>query len=154
MKIPILKDATPVVAPKGVNKETNESVRDAQKEKVRSAEKPPPASALADSSSGPALIPKSDLEWVNALPDQSWVLQLAAMPKKADLLALKSSQAAFEGAQLLFTKNPTSGKTYYILIRGPIASKEEAQSMMSSNPGLSSAWLRSAKSLKAQFKGN
>ncbi len=160
LKIPILKDATPVVPSKGASKEPKEPkepkelVKEPLKEKVRSSEKSPPQSALPDASSAPGAIPKSDVQWVNALPEKSWVLQLAAMPNKADLQALKSSQAAFQDAKLLFTKNPTSGKTYYILIKGPIDSKEEAQSMMGSTPGLSSAWLRSSKSLKAQFKGN
>ena len=154
LKIPILKDAAPLVPPKGSLKEPKETAKETSTEKLRLPEKQVQQSALA-SASGPAgVIPKTDLEWVNALPEKSWVLQLAAMPKKDDLLALKSSQASFEGSQLLFTKNPTSGKTYYILIKGPIASKEEAQSMMGSTPGLSSAWLRSSKSLKAQFKGN
>ncbi len=157
LKIPILKDTTPVVPSKGANKElkeTKELIKEPLKEKGRAPERSPQQSAQADGSNASAVIPRSDLEWVNALPEKSWVLQLAAMPSKADLLSLKSSQAAFEGAKLLFTKNPTSGKTYYILIKGPMDSKEEAQSMMGSTPGLSGAWLRSSKSLKAQFKGN
>ena len=154
LKIPILKDPAPLLPSKGSLKEPKESAKETSTEKVRSPERQLQQSALDSASSPAGVIPKTDLEWVNALPEKSWVLQLAAMPKKEDLLALKSSQASFEGSKLLFTKNPTSGKTYYILIKGPIASKEEAQSLMGSTPGLSSAWLRSSKSLKAQFKGN
>ena len=93
-------------------------------------------------------------EWVNALSDKAWVLQLAAMPTKAEILELKGKTPAFEGAQVLLTRNPQSNKPYFILVRGPFASKEEAQGVMQSNAALAKAWLRSAKSLKIQFKTN
>jgi septal ring-binding cell division protein DamX len=166
LRIPILKDPVPLDTTKGgVRDGKKETVKDQakdlakEKEKEKIKEKPKEApSELADKAREPLMatngIPKADLDWVNALPERSWVLQLAAVPSKADLQALKTSQPAFEGAKILLTKNPSSGKTYYILIKGPMSSKEEAQSMMGAGSGLSNAWLRSAKSLKAQFKGN
>jgi hypothetical protein len=172
LRIPILKDPVPLDSPKGVGKEgKKEALKEQAKEpsreqakdeaKVKTKEKDKDKFSASESSdkaqepvNASSSVPKSDLDWVNALPEKSWVLQLAAMPNKADLQALKASQPAYEGAKILFTKNPNSGKTYYILIKGPISSKEEAQNLMSAGSALSSAWLRSAKSLKAQFKGN
>ena len=172
LRIPILKDPVPLDTAKGparegktemVKDQSKDLAKDLSKEKDKAKNKDKEKdkdgpSELADkpreSLNASSAVPKSDLDWVNALPEKSWVLQLAAMPSKADLQALKNAQPAFEGAKILFTKNPSSGKTYYILIKGPLASKEEAQGMMTQGSGLSNAWLRSSKSLKAQFKGN
>ena len=150
LKIPMLKDPLPsesnkVSAKAPVKALVNEAPKAKEKE---------PSSSNAPAVNGAGGVPQADLNWVNALPENSWVLQLVAMPKKAEILAKKASQPAFEGSQVLFTKNPSSGKSYYILIKGPISSKEEAQSLINSNAALSGAWLRSSKSLKAQFKGN
>ena len=150
LKIPMLKDPLPsegnkVPAKAPLKALTNEAPKAKEKE---------PSSSNAPAVNGAGGVPQADLNWVNALPENSWVLQLVAMPKKAEILAKKASQPAFEGSQVLFTKNPSSGKSYYILIKGPISSKEEAQSLINSNAALSGAWLRSSKSLKAQFKGN
>jgi septal ring-binding cell division protein DamX len=173
LRIPILKDPVPLDAAKGGVREgkremvkdeskdlAKDQLKEKEKEKIKEKSKDN-STASADkpresmnASSASSAVPKSDLDWVNALPERSWVLQLAAMPSKADLQALKNAQPAFEGAQILFTKNPSSGKTYYILVKGPMSSKEEAQGMMTQGSALSNAWLRSAKSLKAQFKGN
>jgi len=170
LRIPILKDTVSLETSKGAGKEgkketlkeqAKEPSRDQAKEEVKAKTKEKEkgsASESNDKAQEPAnatsSVPKTDLDWVNALPEKSWVLQLAAMPSKADLQALKTSQPVFDGAKILFTKNPNSGKTYYILIKGPISSKEEAQNLMASGSALSNAWLRSAKSLKAQFKDN
>jgi len=166
LKIPILKDPMPLGPSSGVGSKSalKESAKDPAKEPVKEPVKEVKEVKVAkgnpkpsDAESGPkssSTVPKSDVDWVNALPEKSWVLQLAAMPSKADLKALQASQPAFEGARILFTKNPTSGKTYFILIKGPISSKEEAQSLMTAGSGLSGAWLRSSKSLQTQFKGN
>jgi len=146
LKIPILKDPLPTERNKApVKTLANETPK--AKEKESSSSNAPAVNAAGG-------VPQADLNWVNALPENSWVLQLVAMPKKAEILAKKASQPAFEGSQVLFTKNPSSGKSYYILIKGPLSSKEEAQALINSNAALSGAWLRSSKSLKAQFKGN
>jgi len=150
LKIPILKDPLPSESNKAPTKVpvkalANETPK--AKEKESSSSNAPAVNAAGG-------VPQADLNWVNALPENSWVLQLVAMPKKAEILAKKASQPAFEGSQVLFTKNPSSGKSYYILIKGPLSSKEEAQALINSNAALSGAWLRSSKSLKAQFKGN
>jgi len=44
-----------------------------------------------------------------------------------------------------------SKKRYFILVAGPWATKAEADAFMQSSPVLAKGWLRSAKSLKAQF---
>jgi septal ring-binding cell division protein DamX len=111
---------------------------------------PPPRSEASKEGSPDKPVGKN--EWVNALSEKAWVLQLAAMPTKSEIIELKAKNPAFEGAQVLLTRNPQSNKPYFILVRGPFASKEEAQSVMQSNAVLEKAWLRSAKSLKTQFQ--
>jgi hypothetical protein len=170
LRIPVLKDPVPLDTAKGGMREgkkemakdqfkdlTKDQSKDKDKDKLKEKAKDSPSDLTdkpRESLNASGAVPRSDLDWVNALPEKSWVLQLAAMPNKADLQAFKNAQPAFEGAKILFTQNPSSGKTYYILIKGPMASKEEAQRMMTQGSGLSNAWLRSSKSLKAQFKGN
>ena len=143
LRIPILKDTSPAQEPKALAKE---SPRPLNKEPSSGNSTP-----VGGVNGG---VPKTDMDWVNALPENAWVLQLAAMPNKAEILALKASQPAFGSAQVLLTKNPNSAKTYYILIKGPISSKEDAQALITTTPALSGAWLRTSKSLKAQFRGN
>ncbi len=146
LRIPILKDTSPIQDPKAQAKESLKPVYKEPKE-PSSGNSTPQGGAIG-------AVPKTDLDWVNALPENAWVLQLAATPKKAEILALKASQPAFGSAQVLLTKNPNSAKTYYILIKGPISSKEDAQALIATTPALSGAWLRTSKSLKAQFRGN
>ncbi len=161
LRIPILKDPVPLDATKGGAKEINRDVVRESKSKENDKDKAKANSNASESTdktrepvSTSSAVPKTDQDWVNALPERSWVLQLAAMPTKAEIQAFKNSQPVYEGTRILLTQNPNSGKTYYILIKGPLASKEEGQSLMNSGSGLSTAWLRSAKSLKAQFKAN
>jgi len=52
---------------------------------------------------------------------------------------------------VLYTQRKGS-KPYYILVTGPYADKAQAQALMRENPVLAKAWLRTAKSLKAQFQ--
>ena len=146
LRIPILKDTSPTQDPKAQAKESLKPVYKEPKEPSSGNSTP-----VGGVNGG---VPKTDMDWVNALPENAWVLQLAAMPNKAEILALKASQPAFGSAQVLLTKNPNSAKTYYILIKGPISSKEDAQALIATTPALSGAWLRTSKSLKAQFRGN
>ncbi len=174
LKIPVLKDSfpavtpTPGVKPALVAAPLNEQVSPQKTAKPNAtspeasakqavvtptpASTPSPAAVTSKETASDKPIGKN--EWVNALSDKAWVLQLAAMPTKAEILELKGKTPAFEGAQVLLTRNPQSNKPYFILVRGPFASKEEAQGVMQSNAALAKAWLRSAKSLKIQFKTN
>ncbi len=174
LKIPVLKDSFPAVTPTpGVKSALvaaplNEQVSpqktakpnapsteaSAKQAVVTPTPASTPSSAAVPSKESASDKPIGKNEWVNALSDKAWVLQLAAMPTKAEILELKGKTPAFEGAQVLLTRNPQSNKPYFILVRGPFASKEEAQGVMQSNAELAKAWLRSAKSLKIQFKTN
>jgi hypothetical protein len=138
LKIPLLKDP-PLPEPKGGASKPKEVV---------------PAKAAKESSNAGGVLADKVMPsaWVSGLPAKAWVLQLAAMPTKAEIMTLKQETPAFASAQVLLTQNPQSKKPYYILVRGPFASKEVAQNLMSSTPALSKAWLRSAQSLKNQFQ--
>ena len=138
LKIPLLKDP-PAAEPKAGASKPRESV---PSKEVKESPKAPAAS-------GDKVTPPT---WVSGLPAKAWVLQLAAMPTKAEIMSLKEETPAFANAQVLLTQNPQSKKPYYILVRGPFASKEVAQNLMSSTPALGKAWLRSAQSLKTQFQ--
>ena len=165
LKIPVLKDSSPAVVAVPLPTAPKEPVPEAKTTKPVAAvtneplAKPstptrpvsPGAEGGKDSGSDKST---GKNEWVNALSEKSWVLQLAAMPTKAEVLELKAKTPAYASAQVLLTRNPQSNKPYFILVRGPFASKEEAQSVIQSNPAMEKAWLRSAKSLKAQFKSN
>jgi len=174
LKIPVLKDSPPaaVVTPASspLSKQTLSTPVSNESAAPQKVAKPagtvtdaPPKPVL--STPAPVITPEPNKElaqdnltgkneWVNALPDKSWVLQLAAMPTKAEIVELKGKTPGFESAQVLLTRNPQSNKPYFILVRGPFVSKEEAQGIMQTTPALSKAWLRSAKSLKTQFKTN
>jgi hypothetical protein len=148
LKIPVLKDP-PLAEPKSSAtkvKEEKALSKEMAKEPPKETAKVTPKASLtpSDKVTPPA--------WVSALPAKAWVLQLAAMPTKAEILTLKEETPAFASAQVLLTQNPQSKKPYYILVRGPFASKEVAQNLMSSTPSLAKAWLRSAQSLKTQFE--
>ncbi len=172
LKIPVLKDSTPEVVSTTPNKPVPVPMTAPATETAPMTKAAKPVAALEAASKpvlpptlSPAPPPRSEAnkegspdkpvgknEWVNALSEKAWVLQLAAMPTKSEIIELKAKNPAFEGAQVLLTRNPQSNKPYFILVRGPFASKEEAQSVMQSNAALEKAWLRSAKSLKTQFQ--
>jgi len=165
LKIPVLKDSSPAVVAAPLPAAPKEPAPEAKTAKPVAAltneplAKPstPTRSVSPSAESGKdsgADKSTGKNEWVNALSEKSWVLQLAAMPTKAEILELKAKTPAYASAQVLLTRNPQSNKPYFILVRGPFASKEEAQSVIQSNPAMEKAWLRSAKSLKAQFKSN
>jgi SPOR domain len=170
LKIPVLKDNLPNTSPISTPKATSSLPVQAglpalekktpsndvpNESKAKTVNETPSASVKVDPGKeidSEKLAGKN--EWVNTLPEKAWVLQLAAMPTKAEILELKNKTAGFETAQVLLTRNSQSNKPYFILVRGPFSSKEEAQGVMQSNPNLAKAWLRSAKSLKTQFKAN
>jgi hypothetical protein len=144
LKIPVLKDP-PAIEPLTTAGKV-QSVGSPSRETPKENSKPVIPSGLTanEKVATPA--------WVSSLPAKAWVLQLAAMPTKAEILTLKEETPAFASAQVLLTQNPQSKKPYYILVRGPFASKEVAQNLMNSTPALAKAWLRSAQSLKTQFE--
>jgi septal ring-binding cell division protein DamX len=94
---------------------------------------------------------KSDEAWVNQLPANGYVLQLAAFDTEEETQAFKRAQSAYAKARVLRVYKKDSNKRYFILVAGPWTSKAEADAFMQSNPVLAKGWLRSAKSLKAQF---
>ena len=96
--------------------------------------------------------PKADdPAWVERLKDDAWVMQHGAFDSLAEARNFQSSALGYKAGQVFYTQRKGS-KPYYILITGPYADKAQAEALMRQNPPLSKAWLRSAKSLKAQFQ--
>lgn len=96
--------------------------------------------------------PKADdPAWVEKLKDDVWVMQHGAFDSLAEARNFQSSALGFKAGQVFYTQRKGS-KPYYILITGPYADKAQAEALMRQNPPLSKAWLRSSKSLKAQFQ--
>ena len=89
--------------------------------------------------------------WVESLDPNAWVMQHGAFDSLSEARAFQSSALGYKAGQVLFTQRKGS-KPYYILITGPYAEKAQAEALMKQNPPLAKAWLRSAKSLKAQFQ--
>lgn len=110
--------------------------------------KPPPKAA--DKPVDKATQPDSTA-WVESLDPNAWVMQHGAFDSLSEARAFQSSALGYKAGQVLFTQRKGS-KPYYILITGPYAEKAQAEALMKQNPPLAKAWLRSAKSLKAQFQ--
>ena len=94
---------------------------------------------------------KSDEAWVNQLPANGYVVQLAAFDTEEETQSFKRGQAVYAKARVVRVYKKDSKKRYFILVAGPWATKAEADAFMQSSPVLAKGWLRSAKSLKAQF---
>jgi len=95
--------------------------------------------------------PKSDQAWVNGLSDTSYVVQLGAFDFEEEMRTFKRSSPLYAKARILHAHKKDSSKRYYILVAGPFASKRDAVAFMHSNPLAAKGWLRTVKSLKAQF---
>jgi hypothetical protein len=95
--------------------------------------------------------PSSDDAWVDQLPVNAYVVQLAAMDTQEDMRSFQRSNAAYAKARILRAKHKDSGKRYYILVAGPFENKSQADAFMQSSPLLSKGWLRTSKSMKTQF---
>jgi len=93
----------------------------------------------------------SDEAWVNQLPANGYVVQLAAMDTQEDMRSFQRSNAAYAKARILRARQKDSGKRYYILVAGPFETKAQADAFMQSSPLLAKGWLRSTKSMTAQF---
>jgi len=93
----------------------------------------------------------SDEAWISQLPASGYVVQLAAMDTQEDMRRFQRSNAAYAKARILRARQKDSGTRYYILVAGPFETKAQADAFMQSNPLLAKGWLRSTKSMTAQF---
>jgi septal ring-binding cell division protein DamX len=93
----------------------------------------------------------SDADWISQLPDDGFVLQLAAFDVEDEMLTFKRSQAAYASARVMQVRKKDTNKRYYILLAGPFETKSDADRFMKSSPLLAKGWLRSVKSVKAQL---
>ncbi len=89
--------------------------------------------------------------WVAQLDPNAWVLQHGAFDSLNEARQFQGTSLGFKSGQVLFTQRKGS-KPYYILVTGPYADKAQAQTLMKENPPLAKAWLRTTKSLQAQFQ--
>ena len=94
---------------------------------------------------------QSDETWVSQLPANGYVLQLAAFDTEEEAQSFKRAQTVYAKARVLRVYKKDTKKRYFILVAGPWATKAEADAFMQSSPVLAKGWLRSVKSLKAQF---
>jgi septal ring-binding cell division protein DamX len=117
-------------------------------DKPRKADK---ASAKNETKAEVKADPSSDEAWVEQLPANAWVVQLAAMDTQEDMRSFQRSHAAYDKARILRARQKDSNKRYYILVAGPFESKSQADAFMQSHPLLAKGWLRSSKSMKNQF---
>ena len=90
-------------------------------------------------------------DWVQALDTNAWVMQHGAFESLSEARNFQSTSLGYQSGQVLYTQRKGS-KPYYILITGPYTDKAQAEALMKQNPPLAKAWVRSAKSLKAQFQ--
>lgn len=95
--------------------------------------------------------PDSDQAWVDQLPANGYVVQLAAMDTQEEMRSFQRSNAAYAKARILRTRHKDSGKRFFILVAGPFENKSQADTFMQSSPLLAKGWLRSTKSMKTQF---
>jgi hypothetical protein len=113
-------------------------------EAKKKPEKPP--EIAADKAAG-----ADDSVWVSKLDADTWVLQHGAFDSLAEARAFQSNSSLFKSAQVLFSQRK-GGKSFYIVLTGPYADKAVAETQMRQNPAMAKAWLRTSKSLKAQFQ--
>jgi septal ring-binding cell division protein DamX len=93
----------------------------------------------------------SDDAWVNDLPANGYVVQLAAMDTQEEMRSFQRSNAAYAKTRILRTRHKDTGKRYFILVAGPFEAKPQADAFMQSSPLLAKGWLRNTKSIKTQF---
>jgi septal ring-binding cell division protein DamX len=117
-------------------------------DKERKAEK---SESKADAKADSKAEASSDEAWVNQLPANGYVVQLAAMDTQDEMRSFQRSNAIYAKARIMRARQKDSGKRYYILVAGPFENKTQADTFMQSSPLLSKGWLRSSKSMKTQF---
>jgi len=93
----------------------------------------------------------SDEAWVNQLPANGYVVQLAAMDTVEEMRSFQRSNSAYAKARVMRARHKDTGKRYAILVAGPFETKTQADAFMQSSPLLAKGWLRSSKSMKTQF---
>ena len=113
-------------------------------EAKKKPEKPP--EIAADKAAGP-----DDAVWVSKLDADTWVLQHGAFDSLAEARGFQTNSSLFKSAQVLFSQRK-GGKSFFIVVTGPYADKAVAETQMRQNPAMAKAWLRTSKSLKAQFQ--
>ena len=92
-----------------------------------------------------------DVSWVAKLDVDTWVLQHGAFDSLAEAKSFQANSSLFKSAQVLFSQRK-GAKSFYIVLTGPYADKAMAETQIRQNPGMAKAWLRTSKSLKAQFQ--
>ena len=132
---PAAPEAVPAPAP---------AVVEAKKKPEKSSEKPP--EIAADKAVG-----ADDSVWVSKLDADTWVLQHGAFDSLAEARGFQTNSSLFKSAQVLFSQRK-GGKSFFIVVTGPYADKAVAETQMRQNPAMAKAWLRTSKSLKAQFQ--
>lgn len=116
----------------------------------------PPVAAAPKAVASEPVVTKSDNDdsdeaWVNQLPANGYVVQLAAMDTQEDMRSFQRSNPAYAKARIMRTRQKDTGKRFYILVAGPFENKSQADTYMQSSPLLAKGWLRSTKSMKTQF---
>jgi septal ring-binding cell division protein DamX len=134
---PAAPEAVPAPAPAP-------AVVEDKKKPEKSSEKPP--EIAADKAAG-----ADDAVWVSKLDADTWVLQHGAFDSLAEARGFQTNSSLFKSAQVLFSQRK-GGKSFFIVVTGPYADKAVAETQMRQNPAMAKAWLRTSKSLKAQFQ--
>ncbi len=93
----------------------------------------------------------SDEAWIEQLPAEGFVVQLAAFDSLDEIVAYQRTDPVLQKARVLRLRKKDSGKRYFVLIAGPWSDKAKAEAGMQTHPLLTRGWLRSVKSLKAQL---
>ena len=149
------KDAASPSSAVGMSSTTNlpvpaqESLTTGKEELISAA--PATAPSPAPASKEAAKVP-SDREWVQQLKNGQWVLQLAALASQQEAQSVVDALPSKDGVRILMAPKNGNSKYYYIVVSGPFDSKEAAELIMKSNVSFTKAWMRSAKSMKAQFE--
>jgi septal ring-binding cell division protein DamX len=143
--------AASVAAPTASEPVVAASAEEPVKKKTEKELKADKAQAKKDQKAEAKAEPTTDQAWVEQLPDNAYVVQLAAMDTQEDMRSFQRSNAIYGKARILRARQKDSNKRYYILVAGPFESKSQADTFMQSSPLLSKGWLRSSKSMKNQF---
>jgi hypothetical protein len=147
VKEPLKEPVKPAVEPAKTSVETAKKPRSEEKPIDKTAKAEPKAEPKTNDKSNKADSPA----WVEALDANAWVMQHGAFESLTEARNFQATSLGFQSGQVLYTQRKGS-KPYYILVTGPYKDRAQAESLMKQNPPLAKAWVRSAKSLKAQFQ--
>jgi septal ring-binding cell division protein DamX len=143
--------AASVAAPTASEPVVAASAEEPVKKKTEKELKADKAQAKKETKAEAKAEPSSDEAWVDQLPANAYVVQLAAMDTQEDMRSFQRSNAVYAKTRILRARQKDSNKRYYILVAGPFESKSQADAFMQSSPLLAKGWLRSSKSMKTQF---